>query len=60
MLGEGRRPPVLVLTAFADDSVYEVARELGVMAVLSKPVDLDDFRLIALLLALAGRPRTRP
>ncbi|WP_375768010.1 response regulator [Archangium gephyra] len=33
--------PVVLLSAFADDAIREVARRLGASAVLDKPVDLE-------------------
>jgi CheY-like chemotaxis protein len=40
---DGRpRPPVIVMTAFAAEPVRRVARELGAVALLSKPFEIDD------------------
>ena len=38
--------PVLLITAFPNDRVFNVASEVDATAVLSKPFDLDDLRLI--------------
>jgi CheY-like chemotaxis protein len=36
--------PVVVMTAYAHDSVRTVARRLGAVGVLRKPFDIDDLR----------------
>ncbi len=36
--------PVVVMTAFADDSVRTIARRLGAVGLLKKPFDVDDLR----------------
>jgi DNA-binding NtrC family response regulator len=36
--------PVIVVTAFADESMHTVARRLGAVGVLRKPFQIDDFR----------------
>jgi DNA-binding response OmpR family regulator len=38
------RLPVVVITGFSPDSVEVVARRLGAMAGLRKPLDMDDLR----------------
>lgn len=38
--------PVLLITAFADDCLIDAASEVDATAVLSKPFDLDDLRLV--------------
>ena len=38
--------PVLLITAFPDERVFDVASEVDATAVLSKPFDLDDLRLV--------------
>lgn len=37
-------PPVVFITAFADDQVHAQARSLGALAVFDKPVDFDELR----------------
>jgi DNA-binding NtrC family response regulator len=37
-------PPVVLITAFGDDEIHAKARELGALAVLDKPIDMDDLR----------------
>ncbi len=37
-------PPVVFITAFADDQVHEQAQNLGALAVFDKPVDFDELR----------------
>ena len=42
-LGRGPNiPPVVFMTAFGDDEVHEEARLMGALAVLDKPIDLDE------------------
>ena len=41
-----RRAPVILITAFGDTSVREEAYALGAMAVLQKPVVLEDLHAI--------------
>jgi CheY-like chemotaxis protein len=36
--------PVVLMTAFGDEETHSEARELGVVALLDKPVDLDALR----------------
>ena len=38
-------PPVVLITAFADDELHQRALLAGAVAVLDKPIDLDDLRL---------------
>jgi CheY-like chemotaxis protein len=46
-LGRGSRlPPVVFVTAFGDEDVHEKALHLGALAVLDKPVDFDQLRLL--------------
>lgn len=41
-LGEpGRRPPVILFTAFGDRETHELARRLGAVAMLDKPFTVD-------------------
>lgn len=48
--------PVVVLTAFPDDSVYAEASRLGDTVVVSKPVDLDELtQIVRSRLLDAGR-----
>lgn len=42
----GRRPPVILMTAFPRASVHKAARDFGVVAVLSKPFDLESVRAL--------------
>ena len=37
-------PPVIFITAFGSDDVHREAIQLGAVAVLDKPVDLDELR----------------
>ena len=39
-----RVPPVLFMTAFGDEELREEAMRVGAVAVLDKPVDLDELR----------------
>lgn len=39
-------PPIVLITAFADESLTARATLLGAAAVLDKPFDIDDFRAI--------------
>jgi DNA-binding response OmpR family regulator len=48
-------PPVLLITAFGDDHLHDQAFQLGAVATLDKPFDLDDFR--ALVRGTLGSPR---
>jgi CheY-like chemotaxis protein len=52
-------PPVLFITAFADDEVHEQARRAGAVDVLDKPLDVDDLRAFVAEF-LAGRADRRP
>jgi CheY-like chemotaxis protein len=47
-------PPVILITAFGDPAVHQEALSLGAAAVLDKPFDLADLRLVV---ACAARPR---
>jgi len=38
-------PPVLLISAFADDELCARAHEIGVLDILDKPFDVDDLRL---------------
>jgi DNA-binding response OmpR family regulator len=38
--------PVVLITAFGDEDTHAEARELGAIAVLDKPFDLDDLRAV--------------
>jgi CheY-like chemotaxis protein len=40
-----RLPPVMFMTAFGDEEVREEAIQVGAVAVLDKPVDLDELRV---------------
>ncbi len=40
--------PVILVTAFADESMHTVARRLGAIGVLQKPFDVDDLRTVVL------------
>lgn len=48
--------PVILMTAMGDDSVHTLARRLGAVCVLRKPLDVDDLRTAVLnaRVALAG------
>ena len=37
-------PPVVLMTAFGDDELHRRAKSAGAMAVLDKPIDVDDLR----------------
>jgi CheY-like chemotaxis protein len=37
-------PPVVFITAFGDDELHAKAHQLGALAVLDKPLDIDDLR----------------
>lgn len=39
-----RAPPMVLITAFGDPATHDLARDLGAVAVLDKPFDLDDLR----------------
>ncbi len=39
-----RAPPMVLITAFGDAAIHDLARNLGAVAVLDKPFDLDDLR----------------
>lgn len=54
----GCKTPVLAITAFADPSLQAAGAHLGVVAVLDKPFELDEFRLLVhtVLAAPAIRP----
>jgi CheY-like chemotaxis protein len=44
-IGDRQRvPPVVFMTAFGDEEVHEEAMRVGAVAVLDKPVDLDELR----------------
>jgi len=49
-------PPTIVMTGFGDPSVETLARQLGALRVLRKPLDADD--LLAVILAAASRRLT--
>jgi two-component system, response regulator, stage 0 sporulation protein F len=38
------RMPVILVTAFSDESMHVVAKRLGAVGVLQKPFDVDDLR----------------
>jgi DNA-binding NtrC family response regulator len=48
-------PPVLLMTAFGDDDVHNVAARLGAVGVIDKPFDVDDFRTVVLNLVDRGQ-----
>jgi CheY-like chemotaxis protein len=50
--------PVILITAFGEEWVHELAERLGAVAVLDKPLDLDDLRR-AVLQVLVERGRAR-
>jgi CheY-like chemotaxis protein len=37
-------PPIILITAFGDAEIHERASELGVVAILDKPFDMQDFK----------------
>jgi DNA-binding response OmpR family regulator len=39
-------PPVILMTAFGDESIHRIARKLGAAATLDKPFDLDLLRAL--------------
>ena len=49
-----RGVPVIVISAVADDRLFEDARARGASACLSKPVDLQEVRQVALSLLYSG------
>lgn len=51
-----KAPPVIFVTAFGDDEVHEQERSVGAIAVLDKPLDMDDLRAFVAEF-LAGRAR---
>ncbi len=42
------RMPVILVTAFSDESMHTVAKRLGAVGVLQKPFDVDDLRTVVL------------
>jgi CheY-like chemotaxis protein len=38
----GEAPPVILISAFADEEAYEQAQRLGAVALLAKPFDIED------------------
>ena len=42
------RMPVILVTAFGDESMHTVAKRLGAVGVLQKPFDVDDLRTVVL------------
>lgn len=42
------RMPVILVTAFGDQSMHTVAKRLGAVGVLQKPFDVDDLRTVVL------------
>jgi CheY-like chemotaxis protein len=54
----GRVPPFLLITAFGDDQVEREARDLGAIATLSKPFDIDDLRAVVSAAVPSGAPIT--
>jgi CheY-like chemotaxis protein len=54
--------PVVLMTVLKDDSLHIVARRLGAVGVLSKPLDIDDLRTAILnaRLAFARREEKKP
>lgn len=47
--------PVVLMTAFASDSICERAGELGAVTLLPKPFEIDDLRMIVMNLAERSR-----
>ena len=45
---EDKAPPIILMSAFADDSVHLQARRWGAFAVFEKPFDIDDLRTAVL------------
>lgn len=48
-------PPFVLITGFGDEATYRHARELGAVAVMAKPFDVDDLR--DLVTSLPSRTR---
>ncbi len=44
LTGLTQRPPVVFITAFGDEEVHRKARQMGALAVLDKPIDMDELR----------------
>jgi DNA-binding response OmpR family regulator len=42
------RMPVILVTAFGDESMHVVAKRLGAVGVLQKPFDVDDLRTVVM------------
>jgi DNA-binding response OmpR family regulator len=38
-------PPVVFITAFGDEELHEQAHHAGALAVLDKPLDIDELRV---------------
>jgi CheY-like chemotaxis protein len=53
------RLPVILVTAFADESMHTVAKRLGAIGVLQKPFDVDDLRTVVLNASAAFERDTR-
>lgn len=54
----GCKTPVLAITAFADPALQAAGSRLGVIAMLDKPFELDEFR--TLVNAVLASPPVRP
>jgi len=53
--------PVILMTVLADNSVHTVARRLGAVGVLQKPLDFDDLRTAVMNAVVAhDKIQTRP
>lgn len=54
-------PPFVLITAFGDEQVHRRARELGAVATLDKPFDIDELRaLVASTVATPSAVRNPP
>jgi CheY-like chemotaxis protein len=51
--GHPAMPPLILFTAFGDDETHRYAREIGALAVLDKPFDIDE--LCQLVAEVLGR-----
>jgi CheY-like chemotaxis protein len=47
------RPPAVLITAFGDQEIHEVARQCGVAAMFDKPFEIDD--LLAAVSSVLGK-----
>jgi len=52
------RTPVVLITAFGDPRTHQRARQLGAVAVLDKPFDIDQLR--AMVAGLLKKPEENP